>query len=744
MNQTPGFSVDRQTTFTILQQFLSEHPVFGALEDMEIRELSGAVEILALPAEEILFRQGDPGDGVYLVLAGSLEARIRAVDGSETLVGRLFKGDIVGEIALMTGQSRMATIFSLENTRLAWLPDQGLSRLINRHPRMIEELSRHVLPRFRHTQLVNILMGLFGEIELPAFQEIEDQLVWKHLLSGEVLFRQGEPADSFYVVVSGRLRVVVKDGERDERIMGELGRGEFTGEFGLLTREPRSATVFAVRETEVVQFSQSMFDHLLTRHAPALLHLTRLIVQRVARFNQSQTAGRPAFSAISVVPTDPSAPVEEFSASLFESLSRYGTVLSLNSRSFDDLYNRQGAAQTSAGHPNDGLIQGWLAEKESQYSFILYQADRTFTPWTRRCLSQSDRILWVGQVAMSPAPGEIEQMSAGMNLMARQDLALLHPQNQNCASETKQWLDPRHVNSYFHVRPDIPQDFQRLARRLAGKATGLVLGGGGARGWAHLGVIQALEDAGVEIDLIGGTSMGALISAGYAYGYSSADIHNFARTFSRPEKLLDYTLPFASLTASRKVTALMRQLFGSAQIEDLYLPFFCVSSNLTRAEPMIHRTGPLWESVRASLAIPGIFTPMPFGTDVLVDGGVLNNFPIDIMRELCEGGYVIGVNVAPKQERYKNFSFGPSISGWQVLWEKIFPFGKRLNPPSILSSLMRTTEINGLYKLRFAREQADLIIEPPVGQFGSLDFSKALEIIAIGYQAARDIEIKVA
>ncbi len=223
-------------------------------------------------------------------------------------------------------------------------------------------------------------------------------------------------------------------------------------------------------------------------------------------------------------------------------------------------------------------------------------------------------------------------------------------------------------------------------------------------------------------------------------GHSTADIYNFAKNFSRPEKLLDYTLPFASLTASRKLTDLMRHIFGSAQIEDLLMPFFCVSSNLTRAEPLIHRTGPLWESVRASLSIPGIFTPMPFGEDVLVDGGVMNNFPIDIMRQLCEDGYVIGVIVSPKREQYKDFSFGPSISGWRILWEKIFPFGKHQNAPSILSSLMRSTEINGIYRLRFAREAADLIIEPPVSQFATLDFARYDEIVAIGYRAARDIK----
>jgi predicted acylesterase/phospholipase RssA len=201
---------------------------------------------------------------------------------------------------------------------------------------------------------------------------------------------------------------------------------------------------------------------------------------------------------------------------------------------------------------------------------------------------------------------------------------------------------------------------------------------------------------------------------------------------------LDRTLPVESLMASVKVTALFRHLFKDIQIEDLWRPYFCVSSNLTQAEPVVHRQGPLWEAVRASTAIPGIFSPMLYGGDVLVDGGVMNHFPIDIMREQCGNGTLIAVNTSPRTEKLRNYQFGPSISGWHVLWSKINPFIPSQRVPSIFHTLVRATEINSVYRLPTIEGLANILIEPPVERFRTLDFGAYEEIMEVGYRAAQE------
>jgi predicted acylesterase/phospholipase RssA len=195
-----------------------------------------------------------------------------------------------------------------------------------------------------------------------------------------------------------------------------------------------------------------------------------------------------------------------------------------------------------------------------------------------------------------------------------------------------------------------------------------------------------------------------------------------------------------SFFATRKLTALYRSLFGDVQIEDLWRPYFCVSTNLSQAEPMIHHSGPLWLAVRASTAIPGIFAPIVYNTDLLVDGGVMNNFPLDVMRNFCGGGLVIGVHPSAPNESERRYAFGPSVSGWRMLWTRINPLTDRIQAPSIFTCLLLVTEVNTRY-LRKAtpfESLADVLIQPTVGQYNILDFDAYEEIVNIGYESAKE------
>jgi predicted acylesterase/phospholipase RssA len=256
-----------------------------------------------------------------------------------------------------------------------------------------------------------------------------------------------------------------------------------------------------------------------------------------------------------------------------------------------------------------------------------------------------------------------------------------------------------------------------------------------------MGLIQAIEEMGLAVDVVGASSMGAIMGAALALDWPREERERLAGLFVSRRRLLDPTLPLTSFMASGKVTRLYKTLWGDARLEDLWRPFFIVSSNLSRAEPLVHRTGPLWECVRATTAIPGTFSPLLVEDDIVVDGGVLNNLPIDVMRDTVETGTVIGVNVVPSQSRARKgkgrYRFGPTLSGFRVLWSRISPFGRTVKAPSLLGILTRSTEINSAWRARSEdfRRHADLLVEPALGRFRVLDFDAWEKIRGEGYES---------
>jgi NTE family protein/lysophospholipid hydrolase len=294
------------------------------------------------------------------------------------------------------------------------------------------------------------------------------------------------------------------------------------------------------------------------------------------------------------------------------------------------------------------------------------------------------------------------------------------------------------VEKHFHVRPGDAGDFRRLARLMTGRGVGLVLGGGGARGYAHIGVIRALEEAGVPIDMIGGTSMGAVVAAAHAMGLDYREFLSTTRRLLKKHRPFhEYTLPIVSLLRSRRLDRFLHEAYGDARIEDLKVTFFAVSSNLSTAEVAVHDTGELWAAVRASMSVPGVAVPVVVDNNLLVDGGVLNNLPGDVMRRLCSGT-VIAVDVNEKNDLLVDDSCTPIPSPWKIVWSRINPFARPINVPSILSIMGRTSLLGSILKRNEVAREVDLYLNPPVGRFGILDNDALEEIAEAGYRYAKE------
>jgi NTE family protein/lysophospholipid hydrolase len=256
-----------------------------------------------------------------------------------------------------------------------------------------------------------------------------------------------------------------------------------------------------------------------------------------------------------------------------------------------------------------------------------------------------------------------------------------------------------------------------------------------------VGVLQALEDANIPIDYIGGTSMGSLFAGAYARGWSPAQIMaKVAEVFSKPRALIDMTLPYVSLLGGGKLDRVLKWLFRDIEIEDLWLNFFCVSSNLSQAEMMVHQQGSLWKSVRASVSLPGIFPPVPLEDQVLVDGGVVNNLPIDIMSDWCKGGPVIAVDASIGGSCTINLEDRTELSGWRVLGDKLKPLGKHVQVPNLFQLITGATMLSSKHYLQqlLAMGKTNLYLTPPLQDHQLLEFEAYRELYDIGYRYAKE------
>jgi NTE family protein/lysophospholipid hydrolase len=712
---------------------------FKNLNKKVFQDLSVHLNRIALPNGETLFRQGDPTDALYVVISGCLQSALTREDGSVVPLGKINPGQPVGEMQLLAGGTRTATVYALCDSELVKLPQEGFTQLAAKAPELIQHMGETIRRRLRRDQLTLILPSLLGPLDETMIEDIEAHLEWVHLKRGDGLFRQGDTGDSLYLVISGRLQAVSVDRNGTERVLNEVARGESVGEMAMFTGEPRASTISAIRDSELVKFSKPAFERIIAQYPQLNLHITRTLINRLRK-----TIASPSFAStvrnIAVVPHGPEVPLQDFTNRLVSALDPVASTLHLSSERLDKLLGSPGIAQVPEDHPHRVRLASWLDEQETRYRYLIYETDMTPSPWTERCIRQADQILLVAQARANPAPGQIEAalLHQGSALTStRRTLVLIHPDGSALPSGTSRWLAGRSVERHYHLRWERDADFTRLARLLSGRAIGVVLGGGGARGFSHIGVIRAFKEAGVPIDMVGGTSIGSIIAAQYALGWDHETMLRMnKRAWIEMKPLNDYTFPVISLFRSKKFDDSLKWMYGDTDIEDLWINYFCVSSNLSAAEMVVHTKGRLWRAIRASASLPGVAVPVVDRGNLLVDGGVLNNLPGDVMRSVC-GGLVIAVNVSPDKDVKVGDAILEMPSSWDIIRSRVMPHREPLHTPTILDILMRTTMLSSVHKAGEIQRDADLYLRPPVGDFGLLEVTAMDQIVRVGYKYAK-------
>jgi len=548
-------------------------------------------------------------------------------------------------------------------------------------------------------------------------ERVIGEATWFSLPGGATLFQSGDPSDLLYFLRAGRLGAFRRDEGLEPQFLGVIRPGEPAGEMSLIAGVPHSGNVVALRDSEIFALPRDVFFAACDSSPAIMTELARLMIMRSRQAATKHPTGIPSVYG-------------------FVTLGEPVTLRPLVDRMAREI-GKLGYTVTVIGVEAQHAPTEWFSNVERDYDFVLYTAEAEDVTWRQGVGRQVDRLFRVGRGDTQPPRDGL--MQAGNPLQAQNlvDLILVQKRGIKWPKGSEAWMDAAMPSRLFHLRREGSDDFARIARILTGQSVGLVLSGGGARAYAHIGAIRALREQGVPIDFVCGASMGGVIAAGVAMAWDTEEMdQRIKAAFVNSSPLDDIAFPILAMTLGEKVHVRLQEHFGEVQIADLWLPFFCVSSNLTTGTYHVHKRGLLRDALRATISLPGILPPATLDNNVLVDGAVLKNYPADIMRAL-QLGPIVGVDVTR----------GRSITADDVarpasIWRWILSGQWRRGPP-IVSLLMRAATVSSGRDLAASREATDLLILPEVAGVEIRDWTAYDPAVSAGYLTMKEALTKL-
>ncbi|EDW78358.2 uncharacterized protein Dwil_GK16217, isoform C [Drosophila willistoni] len=727
------------------------------------------VEVRELEPNVTLITEGNADDVcIWFVMTGTLAVYQGVADAtrsstattksdkSDLLIHFVHPGEIVGGLAMLTGEASAYTIRSRNNSRVAYIRRAAIYQIMRQRPRIVLDLGNGVVRRLS-----------------PLVRQCDYALDWIFLESGRAVYRQDESSDSTYIVLSGRMRSVITNPGGKKEIVGEYGKGDLVGIVEMITETSRTTTVMAVRDSELAKLPEGLFNAIKLRYPIVVTKLISFLSHRFLGSMQTRgSTGAPGapveanpvthkYSTVALVPITDEVPLTPFTYELYHSLCAIGPVLRLTSEVV-----RKQLGQNIFEAANEYRLTSWLAQQEDRNIITLYQCDNSLSPWTHRCMRQADVILIVGLGDRSHLVGKFEREIDRLAMRTQKELVLLYPETTNAKpANTLSWLNARPwVTKHHHVlcvkriftrksqyrindlysrvllsEPNMHSDFSRLARWLTGNSIGLVLGGGGARGAAHIGMLKAIQEAGIPIDMVGGVSIGALMGALWCSERNITTVTQKARQWSKKMtkwflQLLDLTYPITSMFSGREFNKTIHDTFGDVSIEDLWIPYFTLTTDITASCHRIHTNGHLWRYCRASMSIAGVFPPFCDYRDghLLLDGCYTNNVPADVMHNLG-AAHIIAIDVG-SQDDTDLTNYGDDLSGWWLLYKKWNPFTSPVKVPDLPDIQSRLAYVSCVRQLEEVKNSDYCeYIRPPIDKYKTLAFGSFDEIRDVGY-----------
>jgi len=673
-----------------------------------VRDLPGISE-RAL-AGQTLFVEGSHDDCVFIIEEGEFEV-LHGPPADEVLLGTLSDGDVVGEITAVLGGRRTATVRARSDATVRRVQADDFRRWLDDDPARGEAIRSAARARMDSTRVATVLADLIGHAHPDLAAEVSSHLEWVFIEAGDTLFSQGDGSDAAYILMAGQMRITataeLPDGTTERVLDARVGRGELLGELGIIDHSPRSATATALRDCSLGRLSKASFEQLTSRHPSLMLQVARSVLQR------SATVHRPAPHAGSVALAMLSPAADDaFAAVVADEIARFGSSQLVTSPLLDRFLHRHGAANAEPGSALSEQLADLLHEIDVAHRWTLLQSDPDPTVWTRRALRTADRVVLV--VSARPNADErrrIDTFTAILREIGDVDLwvAQLNPATTTRPSKATSLLALTGASRIIQVRAGDERTTRRLARLISGNGLGLALGGGGARSLAQVGVLKALHEFDITIDAIAGTSMGSIVGGFMALVDDFETFESIAlKEFPADVKLLDKTLPFTSIFSGRTIADRLAKVYGaSTQIEDLTIPFACLSTNLTTAGLTTHRRGSLITAIRASMALPGAFPPVVVDGELLVDGGVMQNLPVDPLISDPAVSSIMAVDVAPPGGPKGGEGYGLSLSGIDIAKSRLSR-GESPHYPALTHVVMHSMLVGSAQARREAIDSTDL------------------------------------
>ncbi|MGN5765519.1 patatin-like phospholipase family protein [Acinetobacter calcoaceticus] len=587
--------------------------------------------------------------------------------------------------------------------------------------------------------MLNILskVSLFAELDDSTLESLTLACHIRHLQTGQQLYCAHDIADHVYIVIYGRVKLTTTTG-----VLTYYGRHELVGETGVISNQPHHCTVNAVRDTALIGIPQQQFLDFIHQHPKVLFALSRLIIHR-SQSEQQHCHAMGSSRTLSVIPVSAHIPATHLAEKLTEHLQRWPHVRLVTAAHVDALFGA-GFSQTPLDYsPADLQLRQWLASLEEKHCYVLYAADNSEDEWSKRCLHQADRILILAEANQTPTQTPLSHVLSQHDWQSPIELVLLRSEGDP-SPHTLLWKQLYHARAHYFVHPWAQNDICAVARQISSQGVGLVLGGGGARGFAHIGLIRALEQLHIPIDIVGGTSMGAFVAALVACGFDSVEMTHIAyETFVARNYLNDYTMPRVSLIRGQRFHSRLHAIFGQRRIEELRQTYYCISTNLTTGQAVIHDQGELATWVGTSMSVPGVAPPVAWHENLLCDGGVINNLPTDVMQNL-ERGTIIASNVSLHDDiRVPGIGLEEPDQSALLNWNKIIK-DKLLHAPRLAEILMRTATLASDTMIQSAAiERANLHIRMPIEGIGMFDWHKLDELVERGYEHALEMLLPI-
>jgi NTE family protein len=564
------------------------------------------------------------------------------------------------------------------------------------------------------------LSQLFGELTDAQLDQVFSVAKLQHFETGQYVFQQGDTDNALYIVLSGRLRVIQQN-ETGTHILGDVAAGEPVGEFALFTKDPRTASVVAIRKSLVLQIYESDYKALVAENPHFAYNLPQFVINRMQRKAfQRQLGAAPKNVAVIKLQAD-----HDFSGwtdDMKQELAAMGTPVTVY-----EAANEQAEDQHAL-----------FEEMENSQGLNILVCDEAHPAWANQCLTYCDLVVVATEFY---APSSLYSIEQKLNIYSQNILnkkiylLLLHPEHAPFPTQTRRWLAERPVNLHLHLRQRNARDIRRFCRIITHQAIGLVLGGGGAKGAAHVGAAKAMMEAGIEFDFVGGTSAGAL----YGMGLTSTDF-NVSKVRDLCQHGVDckvtsndYHFPFLSLMTGKNMRKYLKNMLGEAHLEDFWVNTYCVSTDYSSASIKVHDTGLARQKVEASIAIPGVFPPVIIDRHLHVDGGVLDNLPIEAMYAKPVR-HVIAIALSAQAPRSVDIQSVPSA--WEIFLN-IFTKKHRYRLPKMPALLMNSLTLNSVQKQETTKKQVSIYLEMDLRAYGLLDWSKWREVIDKGYQQTR-------